>query len=61
MDEAFEKAISDQHVFFHNTREGGQQKALVIANLCYNHNLIITAAEKVRTSPEYKENEKLHN
>ncbi|KAL3898903.1 MAG: hypothetical protein SGPRY_012748, partial [Prymnesium sp.] len=59
MDEAFEKAILDQLVFTTLERVGNQEKALVIADVCHTHNLIITAAEKVKAIPKCKDIEKV--
>lgn len=51
--EAFERQVLDELVFTSIEKVDNQVKAVIVANVCYSHDLIITAAKKVQARPEW--------
>lgn len=51
--EVFERQVLDELVFTSLEKVDNEQKAVVVANVCYSHELIITAAKKVQAKPQW--------
>ena len=59
MNEEFEKHVLDELVYTTAETVDSVEKAMAIANVCYSHDIIRMAAEKVRKRPEFLDDAKL--
>lgn len=57
VDDDFEREILDQLVFTTLERVHNKEQASVVANVCYSHAVIVTAAKKVQSLPKWQEQE----
>ena len=59
VNEAFEQAVLDQLVFTTLEKVDNVEKAVVIANVCYSHDIIRRAVEMTLQQPSFKDDAKL--
>lgn len=57
----FEQHILDELVYTTVEKVNNQETAVVMANVCYSHDLIRLAAEKVRQQPQWKDDTRIQN
>eukprot|EP00310_Coccolithus_braarudii_P012202 CAMPEP_0183346326 /NCGR_PEP_ID=MMETSP0164_2-20130417/11483_1 /TAXON_ID=221442 /ORGANISM="Coccolithus pelagicus ssp braarudi, Strain PLY182g" /LENGTH=133 /DNA_ID=CAMNT_0025517585 /DNA_START=315 /DNA_END=713 /DNA_ORIENTATION=+ len=59
VNEAFERAVLDQLIFTSLEIVNDVQHAVVVANVCYSHALILTAVDMVKKSDTFVNDEKV--